>query len=213
MFLGDSKVFTSVTAKCTLDVISRGEKIAGEVKGWRIMCRHSIIIYTWAVEVMTPLTVHAAMSCVHDVSDSQLPQAVAVVGHWPADRRHGNRLGWVWLYNRQRGTSKDSHVANEEVWPYFVHVISKPFTAVQNLHQVFHRRCGSRNYKTVLFVCIWHLKMRTKQDAMFKLATCRICFSLLLFSNCVEASLQSCWYRRGYVILDPELNGDLHFKS
>lgn len=161
MFLGDSKVFTSVTAKCTLDVISRGEKIAGEVKGRRIMCWHSIIIYTWAIEVMTPLTVHAAMSCVHDVSDSQLPQAVAVVGHWPADRRHGNRLGWVWLYNRHRGTSKDLHVANEEVWPYFVHVIAKPFTAVQNLHQVFHRRCGTGNYKTVLFVCIWHLKTRT----------------------------------------------------
>lgn len=154
------KSFTSVTSKCTLDVIGRREKIAWEVKGRRIMCRHSIIIYTWAVEPVTPLTVRAAMSCVHDVSDSQLPQAVAVVGHWPADTRQGNP-GWVWLYNRQRGTSKDLHVADEEVWPYFVHVIAKPFPAVQNLHQVFHRRCHTGGYETVLFVCIWHLKMRT----------------------------------------------------
>lgn len=77
----DSKAFTTSPFKCALNIICRGEKIARQVKGRRIISWHSIIIHSGAVEVMTPLTVHLPMSCIHNVSDPQLPHAVTIVGH------------------------------------------------------------------------------------------------------------------------------------
>lgn len=88
--LSDNKatrwVFTTSRVKCTLHILSRGKEIAREVKGRWVISRHSIIIHSGAVEVMTPLAVHPPMGCIHHMSDPQLPQTVAIIGHWPVDK-------------------------------------------------------------------------------------------------------------------------------
>lgn len=82
----DKTAFTTSPVQCTLNILGRGEKIDREVKGRWIISRHSIIIHSGAVEVMTALTVHPPMSCIHNMSDSQLPEAVTIIGHWPGNK-------------------------------------------------------------------------------------------------------------------------------
>lgn len=128
--LSDNKAFTTSPVECALNIICRGEKIARQVKGRWIISWHSVIIHSGAVEVVTPLTVHLPMSCIYNVSDPQLPQAVAIVGHWPVDEQ---RLLWNAFAGNNLFLISDLHVTNEQVWPNFIHVIAKSFSSIQNL--------------------------------------------------------------------------------
>lgn len=142
------------------------------------------------------------------------PASTGCSGRWPLTCEQEARkkgLGRFHFTAGNTGNIKDLHVTNEEVGPHFVHMITKPFPSVQDRHQVFNTLRGSGRQKAVLlFVHIQvsgHLKLVTSQNRANKLATCRICFSLLCASRLHHG--QGGWQ----LILDVKLNQWPTFKK
>lgn len=141
----ESGAFTTSCVERLLDIVSGGEEVWRQVKGRRIIGRHAVVVHRGAVEAARALTARPPVSRVHNVADAQFPQTVAVVGHGPVD---GLGLLGTSLQNQTRVAGL--HVTEEQVGPDFVHVVTKPLTSIQNIHQLFNRRTSSPIWTPVL---------------------------------------------------------------
>lgn len=75
-----------------MNILSSWKEVARKVKIWWVISGDSIIFHCGSIKVMAPLTVHPPMSCVHNMSNSQLPQTVAVVGNRPEERASSHSI-------------------------------------------------------------------------------------------------------------------------
>lgn len=103
------------------------------------------------------------------------PVSTDCSGRWP---RTCGRTGITGKFTSNQSRVTGLHVTKEQVGPDFVHVVTKPFTSIQNIHQLFNRRTSSPNWTPVLR-CFWaHLSAKSWSETSYLDDIFRLCWQV-----------------------------------